>query len=199
MQHTAEANKQYQCRHIFTDGRRCASPCLRREEFCYYHHTTRKPVADAAPAPQPPFHLRPALARRPLRHPALHRRSPPPHRLQRHRPPPRRPAPLRPPDRQPQPPQTPTSRKRRARPSRPNQTRRRDHHRPHPWRPRPTHRDRHGRGPRLSVVGALLTENIESPSTEDVQRQAPQRKSRRICPPIVLPTHSKHADAHLVS
>jgi hypothetical protein len=38
--------KQYQCRHIFTDGRRCASPCLRQEEFCYYHHTTRKPVAD---------------------------------------------------------------------------------------------------------------------------------------------------------
>ncbi len=43
---TIEAPKQYQCRHIFTDGRRCASPCLRQEEFCYYHHTTRKPVAD---------------------------------------------------------------------------------------------------------------------------------------------------------
>ncbi len=39
-----EAHKQYQCRHIFTDGRRCASPCLRQEEFCYYHHTNRKPV-----------------------------------------------------------------------------------------------------------------------------------------------------------
>ena len=38
--------KQYQCRHIFTDGHRCASPCLRQQEFCYYHHTTRKPVAD---------------------------------------------------------------------------------------------------------------------------------------------------------
>ncbi|MEO6805100.1 MAG: hypothetical protein ABI209_03035 [Edaphobacter sp.] len=38
--------KQYQCRHIFTDGRRCSSPCLRQEEFCYYHHTTRKPVAN---------------------------------------------------------------------------------------------------------------------------------------------------------
>src|SRR5438067_6935725 len=46
MQHTTEAPKQYQCRHIFTDGRRCASPCLRHEEFCYYHHTTRKPVAN---------------------------------------------------------------------------------------------------------------------------------------------------------
>ncbi len=39
--------KQYQCRHIFTDGRRCGSPCLRGEDLCYYHHTTRKPVADA--------------------------------------------------------------------------------------------------------------------------------------------------------
>jgi hypothetical protein len=46
MQHTTETPKQYQCRHIFTDGRRCASPCLRQEEFCYYHHTTRKPIAN---------------------------------------------------------------------------------------------------------------------------------------------------------
>ena len=36
--------KRYQCRHIFTDGHRCGSPCLRGEELCYYHHTTRKPV-----------------------------------------------------------------------------------------------------------------------------------------------------------
>jgi len=40
-----DAIKRFQCRHIFTDGRRCASPCLRHEEFCYYHHTTRTPVA----------------------------------------------------------------------------------------------------------------------------------------------------------
>jgi hypothetical protein len=46
MQHATETTKQYQCRHIFTDGRRCASPCLRQEEFCYYHHTTRRPVAN---------------------------------------------------------------------------------------------------------------------------------------------------------
>ncbi len=32
---------RYQCRHIFTDGHRCGSPCLRSEDFCYYHHTTR--------------------------------------------------------------------------------------------------------------------------------------------------------------
>jgi hypothetical protein len=46
MNDTNETPKQYQCRHIFTDGRRCASPCLRQEEFCYYHHTTRRPVAN---------------------------------------------------------------------------------------------------------------------------------------------------------
>src|SRR5580658_7860967 len=46
MNDTNEAPKQYQCRHIFTDGHRCASPCLRQEEFCYYHHTTRKPIAN---------------------------------------------------------------------------------------------------------------------------------------------------------
>ncbi len=46
MQDATPDTKQYQCRHIFTDGHRCASPCLRQEEFCYYHHTTRKPVAD---------------------------------------------------------------------------------------------------------------------------------------------------------
>ena len=38
--------KRYQCRHIFTDGHRCGSPCLRAEDFCYYHHTTRRPVLD---------------------------------------------------------------------------------------------------------------------------------------------------------
>src|SRR5882724_2317706 len=36
--------KRYQCRHIFTDGHRCGSPCLRHEELCYYHHTTRRPI-----------------------------------------------------------------------------------------------------------------------------------------------------------
>src|SRR5579862_4010757 len=36
--------KRYQCRHIFTDGHRCGSICLRGEAFCYYHHTTRRPA-----------------------------------------------------------------------------------------------------------------------------------------------------------
>ena len=38
------AATRFQCRHIFTDGRRCLSPGLRNEEFCYYHHTSRRPV-----------------------------------------------------------------------------------------------------------------------------------------------------------
>jgi len=33
------------CRHILTSGLRCQSPCLRQQEFCYFHHTTRRPVA----------------------------------------------------------------------------------------------------------------------------------------------------------
>ena len=34
----------YQCRHVFTDGPRCGSRSLRKENFCYYHHTTRRPA-----------------------------------------------------------------------------------------------------------------------------------------------------------
>ena len=33
---------QYQCRHIKPDGARCGSPALRNEQFCYYHHSTRR-------------------------------------------------------------------------------------------------------------------------------------------------------------
>ena len=35
--------KRYLCRHIHTSGRRCGSPALRGEQFCYYHHTTCRP------------------------------------------------------------------------------------------------------------------------------------------------------------
>ena len=38
---TPENPRRFQCRHIFTDGHRCGSPCLRHEDFCYYHHTAR--------------------------------------------------------------------------------------------------------------------------------------------------------------
>ena len=44
---TTTETKRYQCRHIFTDGHRCGSICLRGEPFCYYHHTTRKPSPTA--------------------------------------------------------------------------------------------------------------------------------------------------------
>ncbi len=40
------APKRFQCRHIHTEGRRCGSACLRGEEFCYFHHTSRKPVTN---------------------------------------------------------------------------------------------------------------------------------------------------------
>ncbi len=39
--------RHYQCRHIFTDGHRCGSKCLRNEDFCYYHHTGRRPAPPA--------------------------------------------------------------------------------------------------------------------------------------------------------
>jgi len=38
--------KRFQCRHIHTEGRRCGSASLRGEEFCYFHHTSRQPVAN---------------------------------------------------------------------------------------------------------------------------------------------------------
>ena len=39
-----DAEKRFQCRHILPAGSRCACPCLRGEELCYFHHTTRRPV-----------------------------------------------------------------------------------------------------------------------------------------------------------
>jgi hypothetical protein len=39
-----DTEKRFQCRHILPAGSRCASPCLRGEEFCYFHHTTRRPI-----------------------------------------------------------------------------------------------------------------------------------------------------------
>jgi len=48
IQHTSTdtAPKRFQCRHIHTEGRRCGSASLRGEEFCYFHHNSRKPVAN---------------------------------------------------------------------------------------------------------------------------------------------------------
>src|SRR5580704_2083122 len=39
-----ESTARFQCRHVFADGHRCAGASLRLEEFCYFHHTSRRPV-----------------------------------------------------------------------------------------------------------------------------------------------------------
>ncbi len=41
-------NTPMQCRHVFTDGHRCLGHCLRHEDFCYFHHTARRPIANPA-------------------------------------------------------------------------------------------------------------------------------------------------------
>src|SRR5580692_6038173 len=40
--------RRYQCRHILPEGRRCEGPCLRGEQFCYFHHSSRPPVTTRA-------------------------------------------------------------------------------------------------------------------------------------------------------
>jgi hypothetical protein len=39
--------KRFLCRHLFTDGRRCGSPALRGQNFCYYHAEHRVHITDA--------------------------------------------------------------------------------------------------------------------------------------------------------
>jgi len=63
--------KRFQCRHIHANGRRCGSPALRHENFCYYHHATRRPApkpgaprypdAEQHPFALPPVEDRPSL------------------------------------------------------------------------------------------------------------------------------------------
>jgi hypothetical protein len=36
-----------QCRHIHAAGNQCGSPALRHEQFCYFHHATRRPKPPA--------------------------------------------------------------------------------------------------------------------------------------------------------
>src|ERR1035441_7900024 len=38
---TTITQKRFQCRHVHATGRQCGSPALRKEQFCYFHHTTR--------------------------------------------------------------------------------------------------------------------------------------------------------------
>jgi hypothetical protein len=48
---TDTESTRFQCRHLFTDGRRCGSPALRgpegAENFCYFHHNSRRPIQAA--------------------------------------------------------------------------------------------------------------------------------------------------------
>ena len=44
---TTPAPTRFQCRHILANGLRCRAVCLRHEEFCYFHHTSRVPIRDA--------------------------------------------------------------------------------------------------------------------------------------------------------
>ena len=46
------------CHHTFPDGRRCGSPALRGERFCFYHHPTRRPAPRTRPA-HPSFYIPP--------------------------------------------------------------------------------------------------------------------------------------------
>lgn len=43
-----DPSRRYLCRHVHTDGRRCGSPALRAQNFCYYHDRTRLPRAPLA-------------------------------------------------------------------------------------------------------------------------------------------------------
>ena len=60
---TINQQKRFYCRHIFTGGHRCGSSALRGEDFCYYHHTTRRP-SDHKRGVRNPHTPRPALGLR---------------------------------------------------------------------------------------------------------------------------------------
>ena len=46
------------CHHLHSTGNRCGSPALRGEQFCFYHHPTRRPPRAAGRKPRlPAFHL----------------------------------------------------------------------------------------------------------------------------------------------
>jgi len=45
---------RHTCLHTLPDGDCSGSPAMRWEKFCYYHHETRKPVADAKERHRPP-------------------------------------------------------------------------------------------------------------------------------------------------
>ena len=42
-----------ECRHIFTSGKKCQSPAIQHQNFCYFHQNTRKRPAPVNEAYQP--------------------------------------------------------------------------------------------------------------------------------------------------
>jgi hypothetical protein len=44
-QATIDPKRRYLCRHIFTDGHRCGSPAIGRQNFCFYHRAARPAVS----------------------------------------------------------------------------------------------------------------------------------------------------------
>lgn len=48
------------CHHVLPTSKRCGSPALRGEQFCFYHHPTRRPPTRVAPF-RTPFDV-PAIA-----------------------------------------------------------------------------------------------------------------------------------------
>jgi hypothetical protein len=63
--HMSASASTIHCHHIRTNGHPCGSPALRGEQFCYYHHPTRRrPRARGRKTKPPVFHL-PTLQNRP--------------------------------------------------------------------------------------------------------------------------------------
>ena len=46
------------CHHLHPTGNRCGSPALRGEQFCFYHHPTRRPPVRTRLS-DPPFYVPP--------------------------------------------------------------------------------------------------------------------------------------------
>ncbi len=147
-------------------------PARRRALLLPSHHPQTRHRSTSPPLS--PLRLRPASARRSLRHPILHRPGPPAHRLQRYRPAPRRTPPLRPPDRKPQP--APRSR---SIPHRRSRHRRRDHPRP---------RSRHTRSTLRGRLGGLPPQ----PRRRALRSARPTRNHGRRLPQHVRTTPVSH-------
>jgi len=47
IKNSTDTFRRHQCRHTMPEGERCGSPAMRGEKFCYHHHLTRRPIADA--------------------------------------------------------------------------------------------------------------------------------------------------------